>query len=73
MRPGREHQRMCQCQAYSLGDNNVDIDKSIEVVKVFTEIDSVETKYGKKFNCLVKYRAKILNVMEGLPNHDGWL
>lgn len=44
--------------------DNVDIDKSIEVVKVFTEIDSVETKYGKKFNCLVKYRAKILNVMD---------
>ena len=44
--------------------SNVDIDKSIEVEKRIIEIDSFQTKNGKKFNCLVKYKAKILNQMD---------
>jgi hypothetical protein len=51
-------------KAYPVTKNFIDIDKSIDVKEVFTEIDSVETKYGKKFNCLVKYKAKILNKMD---------
>lgn len=44
--------------------NNVDIDKSVEVEKVFTEIDSIQTINGKKYNCFVKYKAKMLNQMD---------
>jgi hypothetical protein len=44
--------------------NLVDIDRAIDVEKIFTEIDSVQTKFGKKFNCLVKYKVKVLNKMD---------
>lgn len=51
-------------KAYSVLKDKIDIDKSIDVEVVFKEETSVDTKYGKKFNCLVKYKAKILNKMD---------
>lgn len=51
-------------KAYLVTEDKIDIDKSIDVEQVFEEITSVDTNYGKKFNCLVKYRAKILNIMD---------
>jgi hypothetical protein len=42
----------------------LDIDKAIEVDSLFTETTNVQTKFGKKFNRLVKYKAKILNKMD---------
>jgi hypothetical protein len=45
--------------------DNIDIDKSIEVEKVFVERDSIITPEKIfKYNSLVKYKAKILNQMD---------
>lgn len=44
--------------------DNIDIDKSIEIEKIYIEKDSVKTLNVIKYGSLVKYKAKILNKMD---------
>lgn len=49
-------------ELYDIDNNLLDIDKSIDLELVYKETDSIVIPdKGKKFNCLAKFRAKMLN------------
>jgi hypothetical protein len=47
---------------YDINSNLIDIDKSIEIELIYKETDSIViASIGKKFNCLAKFKVKMLN------------
>jgi hypothetical protein len=49
-------------ELYDINNDLIDIDKSIELELVYKEADSIVIpSIGQKFNCLAKFRAKMLN------------
>jgi hypothetical protein len=49
-------------ELYNINNDLIDIDKSIELELVYKEADSIVIpNIGQKFNCLAKFRAKMLN------------
>jgi hypothetical protein len=51
-------------EIYEIDTKTIDIDKATEVELFYKEIDSLNTKNGKKFKYLAKFKAKMLNKMD---------